>query len=303
MLMFLAGSSNPLDDLIGDTLDSTDSSNLLGGFELDSTAVPQPQQMQRHPMINPSTSVPSLRPTAGGMVSPGMVHHGVTHPQATMHPMHSTGWGYPRHGGGGGQYVRLIQRPGEMRMAMGQQHIPPHMVTHQHSYNPAMGVGVQPFSKLSATVPQSPLMSPDPTLMTYSEQGVSSQQRAAPPSQQPLQTPTPPLLQTPHQTHPTLPPMDQTQSPSSLQPAATISSAPQNLTQPSETQSSNFQPHGRGAHLPSSSRQQEGQLNDLVSLTSFKIVYINDIIVVTAPKEKTFTLLLLKIASTKHDTW
>ena len=42
----LAGSSNPLDDLIGDMLDSTDSSNILGGFELNSTTVPQSQQMQ-----------------------------------------------------------------------------------------------------------------------------------------------------------------------------------------------------------------------------------------------------------------
>ena len=66
-----------------------------------------------------------------------------------------------------GQYVNLIQMPGEMRMAMGQQHTPPHMVTHQHRYNPAMEVGVRPFSKLSPTL--------DPTLRTSSEQGVSPQ--------------------------------------------------------------------------------------------------------------------------------
>ena len=82
----LAGGNNPLDDLIGDILNSTDSSNLLGGFELNLTTVPQSQQMQRHLMINPSTSVHSLQPTAAGMGSPGMVPHGVTHPQVTMHP-------------------------------------------------------------------------------------------------------------------------------------------------------------------------------------------------------------------------
>ena len=82
----LAGSSNPLDDLIGDVLNSTDSSNLLGGFELNSTAIPQSQQMQRHLMINSSTSVPSLRPTAGGMVSPGMIPQQLQQPHTPPPP-------------------------------------------------------------------------------------------------------------------------------------------------------------------------------------------------------------------------
>ena len=197
MLTFsLAGSSNPLDDLIGDTLDSTDSSNLLAGIEVNSTTPPQSQQTQQLQMIIPPTPLPSLQPTAGEMVSPWMVHHGVTHPQATMvpirptrpirpmypirptrpmhptRPMPSTGWGYPRYGGGGGQYgtmpgqyVNQIQMPGPggMGMNMAQQPAFPHMIP---SYNPPMGAGVQPFSNLGATMPQqkSLLMSLDPTL-------------------------------------------------------------------------------------------------------------------------------------------
>ena len=234
---------------------------------MHSTAIPQSQQMQRHLMIDPSTSVHSLRSTAGGMVSPGMVPHAVTHPQATMHPMYpmhsmrSTGWGDPRHGGGRGQYGMMpgqyvnMARPGVTRMAIGQHHTPPHMITYQHSYNPAVGASVQPFSKLSAAVPQSPLMSPDPTLRSSSEQGVSSLQYALPPSQQPhIPPPLPQMSQTwpPHLRPWTLSPMDHTQSHSSLQPAAT-SSAPPHQTQQPETQSSYFKPHG---HLPSSSRQQ-----------------------------------------------
>ena len=149
--------SNPLDDLIGDTLNSTDSTNLLGGIELNPTTLPQLQQMQQLPMINPPTPVPSLQPTAGEMVSPGMVHHEVMHPRATMplmpptHPMlpirpvHSTGWVYPRYGGGRGQYgmmpgqyVNQIQmaRPGEMGMNMVQQPALPHVIP---SYNPHRG--------------------------------------------------------------------------------------------------------------------------------------------------------------------
>ena len=89
MLTFsLAGSSNPLDDLIGDILDSTDSSNLLAGIEVNSTTPHQSQQTQQLPMIIPPTPLHSLRPTAGEMVSPGMVPHGVTHPRATMLPTH-----------------------------------------------------------------------------------------------------------------------------------------------------------------------------------------------------------------------
>ena len=96
-----------------------------------------------------------------------------TRPMAIIRPtrpMHSTGWVYPRYGGGGGQYgvmpgqyVNQIQmaRPGEMEMNMVQQPALPHMIP---SYNPAMGAGVRPFSKLGATVPQSPLMSLRPTL-------------------------------------------------------------------------------------------------------------------------------------------
>ena len=155
----LTGSSNPLDDLIGDLLDSTDSSNLhvLGGIEVNSTTPHQSQQTQQLPMIIPPTPVHSLRPTAGEIVSPGMIPHGVMHPRATMpptrpmppmppiRPMYSTGWGYPRYGGGGGQYgmmpgqyVNQIQtaRPGGMEMNMAQQPALPHMIP---SYNSPMG--------------------------------------------------------------------------------------------------------------------------------------------------------------------
>ena len=188
-------------------------------------------------MINPSTSVHS-------MVSPGMVPHGVMHPRATMppmrptrpipplpptrpmrpmyptrpmhpippiRPMYSTGWGYPRYGGGGGQYgtmpgqyMNQIQMPGPggMGMNMTQQPALPHMIP---SYNPAMGAGVQPFSNLGAAIPQSSLMSLDPTLRTSSEQGVSPQQLTPPPTQQPHTPPppsTPQLLQTQTWTRP-----------------------------------------------------------------------------------------------------
>ena len=148
--------------MIGDILDSTDSTNLLAGTEVNSTTPPQSQQMQHRPVINPPTSVHSLPPAAGEMVSPGMVPHGVMHPQATMvptRPMYSTGWGYPRYGGGGGQYgtmpgqyVNQIQmaRPGGMEMNMAQQPALPHMIP---SYNPGMGAGVQPFTNLGASVP------------------------------------------------------------------------------------------------------------------------------------------------------
>ena len=93
MLIFsLAGSSNPLDELIGDILDSTDSSNLLAGIEVNSTTPPQSQQMQHCPMIIPPTSVHSLQPTAVGIVSPGMVPHGVMHPQTIMPPIRPVWW-------------------------------------------------------------------------------------------------------------------------------------------------------------------------------------------------------------------
>ena len=181
---------------------------------MNSTTPHQSQQTQQLPMIIPPTPVHSLRPTAVGMVSPGMVPH-VPHPQATMppthplppmapiHPMppirpvHSTGWGYPRYGGGGGQYgmmpgqyVNQIQtaRPSGMEMNMVQQPALPHMIP---SYNSPMGAGVQLFSNLGAAMPQSSLMSLDPTLRTSSEQSVSPQQLTPPPSQQ-LHTPPPP---------------------------------------------------------------------------------------------------------------
>ena len=199
----LAGSTNPLDDLIGDILDSTDSTNLLGGIEVNSTTPPQSQQAQQLPMIIPPTPLHSLRPTAGEMVSPGMFPHGVMHSRATMlptrptrpmpsmrpmapmppmppmRPMYSTGWGYPRYGGGGGQYgtmpgqyVNQIQmaRPGGMEMNMAQPALP-HVIS---SYNPATGAGVRPFSKLGAAVPQqrSPPMYP-PTLRQQGQLCVS----------------------------------------------------------------------------------------------------------------------------------
>ena len=178
--------------------------------------------------------------------------------------MHSTGWGYPRYGGGGGQfgtmpgqYVNQIQmaRPGGMGMNMVQQPALPHMIP---SYNPPMGAGVRPFSKLGATVPQSPLMSLGPTLSTSSEQGVSPQQQAPPPSQQP-HTPPPPsdpqMLQTqpPHSQPLTFSPMNQTQS-SSLQPATTSSPPSTSQLQP------------QGVPQPGSSTQQE--------LVSESVVYV-----------------------------
>ena len=58
----LAGSSNPPDDLIGDMLDSTDSSNVLGGFGLNSTAIPKSQQMQ---FGLTSVNLPALRGISG----------------------------------------------------------------------------------------------------------------------------------------------------------------------------------------------------------------------------------------------
>ena len=71
-----------------------------------------------------------------------------------------------------GQYVNQIQmtRPGGMEMNMAQQPALSHMIP---SYNPAPGVGVQPFSKLGAAVPQSPLMSLDPTLKQQGQLFVS----------------------------------------------------------------------------------------------------------------------------------
>ena len=174
----------------------TDSTNLLAGTEVKSTTPPQSQQTQQLPMIIHPTSVHSLQPTAGEMASPGMVPQGVTHPRATMaptppmhlmypmppiRPMHSTGWGYPRYGGGGGQYgtmpgqyVNQIQmaRPGGMGMNMAQQPALPHMIP---SYNPAMVAGVQSFSNLGAAVPQqtSPPMSLEPTLRRQGQLFVS----------------------------------------------------------------------------------------------------------------------------------
>ena len=109
------------------------------------------------------------------------------------------------------------------------------------------------------TVPQQE----DFTLRSSSEQGVSSQHEAPPPSQQPLQTHTPPLLQmsqTPLQSHPTLLPMNQTQSSCSLHLAAAISSAPQNQTQqPQSQQPSEFGPHASTAHLPPFSSTSQPQ--------------------------------------------
>ena len=108
---------------------------------------------------------------------------------------------------------------------------------------------------------ESPL---DPTLRTFSEQGVSPQQQAPPPSHQSLQAPTPPLLQmsqTPLQTYPTLTPMDQTQSPSSLQPVA-ASPAPQNqIEEPLSQQPTKLvEPHTSADPLtPSSSTSQSQQ--------------------------------------------
>ena len=274
-------------------LDSTDSRNLLGGIELNSTTPPQSQQMQHRPMIIPSTSVHSLQPTAVGMGFPEMVSHGVGSPQASIH---STGEGYTSHGGGGGeqsemmpggQHVNQVQmaRPGWVRMAMGQQDTPPHVIP---SYNPPTGAGVGPFaavsqsplmslgptlrtfseqgvqphmipnynppvgagvhSKLSATVPQFPLMSVGPTLRTFSEQGVSPQ-HASPPSQHP-HTPPPPLPSAPqmlpHSQPQTLSPMNQPQSSSSSLQLATTSSAPS---------TSQLQP--QGVPQPGSSTQKE----------------------------------------------
>ena len=86
-----------------------------------------------------------------GMASLAMVHHG---PQATVVTMRSSP-GYHNYGSGGGgggqygiptggQYANQIRMPGAMRMAMGhqQQHVPPHMVAHQHGYNPTIHHGV-----------------------------------------------------------------------------------------------------------------------------------------------------------------
>ena len=143
----LVGGNNSPDDLIGDILNSTDSSNLLGGFGLNSTAPPQSQQTQGHPMINLSTSLPSLQPTAVGLGSSRMASHGVTYPQVTVH---STGGSSPSHSGGrggrgqyemiaGGQYLNQLQMvgPGGMKMAMGQQHaLHPHQRVPHASMSP-----------------------------------------------------------------------------------------------------------------------------------------------------------------------
>ena len=172
-------------------------------------------------MINLSTSVHSLQPTAVGMGFPEMVSHGVGSPQASIR---STGEGYTSHGGvggeqsemmPGGQHVKQVQmaKPSLVRMAMGQQDTPPHVIP---SYNPPTGAGVGPF----AAVSRSPLMSLGPTLRTSSEQGVSPQQLTPPPSQQ-AHTPPPPSD----------PQMLQTQPPHSS-PPSTSQLQPQGVPQP-----------------------------------------------------------------------
>ena len=147
-------------------MNSTDSSNLLGGIEVNSTTPPQSQQMHHRPVMFPLVTHPHTT-----------MHS--TRPIPPIHPMHSTGLGYPRYGGGGGQYgtmpgqyVNQIQmaRPGGMEMNMAQPALP-HVIS---SYNPATGAGVRPFSKLGAAVPQqrSPPMYP-PTLRQQGQLCVS----------------------------------------------------------------------------------------------------------------------------------
>ena len=175
----------------------------------------------------------------------------------------------PGIGGGGGQYGKMpgqyvnqiqMARPGGMGVNMVQQPALPHMIP---SYNPPMGAGVRPFSKLGATVPQSPLMSLGPTLSTSSEQSVSPQ-HAPPPSQQP-HTPPPPdpqMLQTqpPHSQPLTFSPMNQTQS-SSLQPATTSSPPSTSQLQP------------QGVPRPGSSTQQELVSESVVYVTLTVLLY------------------------------
>ena len=162
--------------------------------------------MQHRPVISPPTPVQSLQPTAREMVSPGMVPHGVTHPQATMPPILPT-LPMPPYvpcipldgaivGGGGhygmmpGQYVNQIQmaRPGGMEMNMVQPALP-HMIS---SYNPAMGAGVHPFF-----LPEPSSSQPFQAMGGGGPQGVSSRppaigpgQLKISPSQYNLDTPT-----------------------------------------------------------------------------------------------------------------
>ena len=178
---------------------------------------------------------------------PGMVPH-VIHPHTTMHPthpispirpMHSTGLGYLRYGGGGGQYGTM---PGQY-------------VNQIQMVRPA-GTGM---NLVRPALPHMPLMSLDPTLRTFSEQGVS-QQHAPPPSQQPHTPPPPPpplsstpqmdQTQLPHFQSQTLSPMGQTQSPSSSLQPVTTSSTPQNQTQePAQQQQKKFGPQDPAAHF------------------------------------------------------
>ena len=114
---------------------------------------------------------------------------------------------------------------------------------------------------LSATVHQQE----SPLISLYPTSSMSPQHEAPPPSQQSLQTHTPPLpqmSQTPLQTYPTLPPMDQAQPFSSLQPATTSSTA-LNQTQQLLWQET---PHSSGANLtpPSNIQLQGGGLEGAV---------------------------------------
>lgn len=303
-------------------------------------------QIQQHPQ--------HIVPGAG-MGSLAMVHHG---PQATVVTMRSSP-GYHNYGGGGGgggqygiptggQYANQIRMPGAMRMAMAQQQQhapPPHMVPHQHGYNPTIHHGVphagmahqmvrnpqqqhmvqgntmathlsQPMTRMlmpsqggmsgnvmgggvrqfgaSVLQQESPLQSLDPTILrTSSEQQGVSPQQGLPPSQQPLQTPTPPPAQLgqpslhtqpPHpqqQPQQNLSPMGQTQSPSpqrSQQPSTmpTASATSQNQTpQPqSQQQPGEFGPqatHPSTAQLQPQGATQAGNtpLQGLVSVSYY----------------------------------
>ena len=209
------------------------------------------QQTQQRPTINPSIPLPSMHPNAVGLGSARMVSYGMSYPQATMH---STGGNSCGGGGGRGQYEMMArgQYLNQPRMASpedgnGQQVPHSSMSAHQIVRTPpqyimplpprgigvagnVMGGGVRPFQQLSATV--------------------SSQQK--------------PFLTQPSHPQQTLPPMDKTQSPFSLQPA-TSSSAPQNQTQQPPGQqtwpSEPVGPHGAAAHLnaPTSTSQLQPQ--------------------------------------------
>ena len=126
------------------------------------------------------------------------------------------------------------------------------------------------------TVPQKESLQ-DPILSSTSEQGVSSQQEAPPPSQQPLQThtPLPQMSQTPLQTYPTLLPMNHTQAPSSSLQPVTTPSAPQNQTQqPQGQQTQPSESHTSPPPLtpPSTSQpQQAAALQGLVSGLQYHI--------------------------------